>query len=67
MQNNVFFFLILSWLGFFFFFLVEVRAFIVVMLKLLAFNTLKNYFLFYHPTLQYTQYQMFYFLLLHLK
>ena len=63
MQNNVFF-LILSWLGFF---LVEVRAFIVVVLKLLAFNTLKNYFLFYHPTLQYIQYQMFYFLLLHLK
>ena len=64
MQNNVFFFNIkLARI----FFVVEVRAFIVVVLKLLAFNTLKNYFLFYHPTLQYTQYQMFYFLLLYLK
>ena len=39
-KKTQFFFLILSWLGFLFFFL-EVRAFIEVVLKILAFSTSK--------------------------
>ena len=41
-----FFFLILSCLGFFFFW-VEIRAFTVVVLEILAFSTSKNYFIYF--------------------
>ena len=50
-KNKKMFFLILGWLGFFFFFFffcgVEVRAFTVVVLKILVFSNSKNYFIYF--------------------
>ena len=49
-KNKIMFFLILGWLGFFFF-LVEVRAFTVLMLKILVFSISKSYFIYFTTSL----------------
>ena len=71
-KNKIMFFLILSWLEllllFCFVLFVEVRAFTVMVLKLLAFSTSKNYFIYFTTSLYNThniKYSIF--LSLHLK
>ena len=52
-KKKSFFFLILGWLGFFFFFKKKkLRAFTVMILKILVFSNSKNYFI-YFTTLLY--------------
>ena len=63
-----FFFLIIGWLGFFYV-CVEVRVFIVMILKILAFSTSKSYFIYFTTSLDNApniKYSIF-FLSLHLK
>ena len=62
------YFLILDWLEIFFFFFVEIRAFTIVELKNLAFNTSKSYFIYFTTSIYNTpNNKCFFFLLIHLK